>query len=98
MTGPAVAEKTRVLTKYRVLKFPTPSTQTITSGAAGSSVTASAGQGYTDVGRVAAINAGAAIRELGEKNGQGTYVAIPESSWKPQTVTIETQTVVKLSP
>lgn len=89
MTTPA-AEKTRVLTKYRVLKFPEPQNT--------ANASSSFQQGFRDVGGTEAANANAAIRTVAEKAGAGKYVAIPESSWKPVEVTIEQQTVVKLSP
>lgn len=42
---------------------------------------------------VQARSAEAAIRQIGK---EGTYVAIPQRSWKPVTVRAETQTVLRL--
>lgn len=42
---------------------------------------------------VQARSAEAAVRQLGK---EGTYVAVPARSWKPVTVTAETQTVLRL--
>jgi hypothetical protein len=78
----------KTLTAYRVLKFSAPPSVNNAS---------SAQPGYQDVGGVTAANAQAAIKTIAEKNGAGTYVAVPESSWKPVTVTVETQTVIKLT-
>ncbi len=41
---------------------------------------------WLEIGRVTAPSAQAAIRAHGQA---GTYVAIPASSWKPQTVKVE---------
>lgn len=87
----ATTEKTRTLTAYRVLKLP-PKPAAIPSG----STASSSFPGYQDVGGVDAHNAAAAIRTIAAKAGAGTYVAVPESSWKPLTVTVETQTVIKV--
>jgi hypothetical protein len=38
----------------------------------------------------------AAVNTADTKNPSGTYVAVPARSWKPVTVSIETQTVIRL--
>lgn len=86
--GKNAQAKLATKTTYRVLKFPAPQNATSSS-----SVT----NGYQDVGSVAATNAFAAIKILAEKAGAGTYVAVPDSSWKPVTVTVETQTVIRVT-
>jgi len=80
-------EKTRVLTAYRVLKSPEPPSTT---------TAASSDEGFKFVASVRAASAAAAVKVAAEKAGEGTYVAIPESSWKPTRVTISQQTIVKL--
>jgi len=85
--APAPAKKTAKLTAYRVLKFPEKPSQNSASGVT---------QGYKDAGEVNAASAAAAVRRIAETAGAGTYVAVPESSWKPVSVTVETQTVIKL--
>jgi hypothetical protein len=52
--------------------------------------------GITDVGVITAATKTAAIRTAVEKHGAGTYVAVTERSWKPQKVTVEQTTVVKV--
>ena len=84
----AAEKAVRDLTAYRVLKFPQKPDQN-----SANSVT----NGYQDVGGVKASNSGAAIRTIAEKAGAGTYVAVPESTWNPVTVTVETQTVIRLN-
>lgn len=48
---------------------------------------------------VEAPNANAAIRKVLSNRPaySGTYVAVPARSWKPVTVTAETQTVLKIA-
>jgi hypothetical protein len=48
---------------------------------------------------ITAHNAEQAIRTHADKAGagaRGTYVAVPSRSWRPVTVSVETQTVLKL--
>lgn len=56
--------------------------------------------GYEPVtANIQAASADAAIRAYFDQNNGatgGTFVAIPSRSWKPITVKVETQTVVKL--
>lgn len=46
---------------------------------------------------VPAPSAEAAIRRVAQERGAGTYVAIPVRSFRPVTVEVETQKVVKLA-
>ncbi len=78
-------------TTYRILKFPPkPQGNTASSGMLPHT-------GLKDLGTVKAANASAAIRAIGEKEGEGTYVAVPENSWKPATVTVEQTTRIRLT-
>jgi hypothetical protein len=52
---------------------------------------------WTEGQLVEAASASAAIRTVAEKQGAGQYVAVPDRSWNPCAVTIETKTKVKLS-
>jgi hypothetical protein len=45
---------------------------------------------------VAAADTTAAIRNVAERLGAGSYIAVPGRSFKPVTVTTETKTVLKL--
>lgn len=52
---------------------------------------------WTSLGYVNARNATDAIRKLATAtNTPHTYVAVPARSWKPFTVTAETQVILKL--
>jgi hypothetical protein len=51
---------------------------------------------YASVETVTATSATAAIRKAAENAGAGTYVAIPERSFTPTKVTVETKQTVKL--
>ena len=46
---------------------------------------------------VEASNADFAIRLVAADDGAGTYVAIPERSWKPRKLTVESRPIIKLS-
>lgn len=89
--APTAKPKTASLTAYRVLKFPAavhqPNDHTSMSGDL---------DGYKDMGGTEATNAHAAVKIIAEKAGAGTYVAVPATSWKPVSVTVESVTVIKL--
>jgi cell division septation protein DedD len=54
------------------------------------------GTTYEPVETVTATSAVAAIRKAAENAGAGTYVAIPERSFTPTKVTVETKQTVRL--
>jgi hypothetical protein len=51
---------------------------------------------YSRIGNYTATSATAAIRKVAEEAGPGTYVAIPERSFAPTKVTVETKQTVKV--
>lgn len=60
-------------------------------------LTTGSGDDWLVVNTVPATNTDAAIKTVADDHGEGVYVAVPERSWKPATVTKETKTTLKLN-
>jgi hypothetical protein len=83
------SQKQAATTAYRILRLPT-------TGTSAPSSVQDAVNAIKDVGVITAATKTAAIREAAGKHGAGVYVAVTDKSWKPQKVTIEQTTVVKV--
>jgi hypothetical protein len=86
------SQKQRGQTAYRVLKFP----DSRVSQPGGTTTSSSMSDGLKDVGVIRAATKTAAIRAASDKNGAGVYVAVTDKSWRPQKVTVEQTSVVKV--
>ena len=91
--SPETAQKTRVLTRDRVLKLVSPEVLPAPNGEA-----APSNERWEVVARIAASSSDAAIRAHADKaHEKGVYVAVPARSFEAvKNVKVEQQTIVKL--